>query len=92
MMADKLSGSDTIAARGEELYERSIRPTVEANEANIGKMIVIDTKTGDYEIDESGLAASRRLRARHSDAEPYALRVGYDAVYGFGITPRRTKS
>jgi hypothetical protein len=91
-MADKPSGSDTIAARGEELYERSIRPKVEADETNIGKMIVIDTKSGDYEIDESGLAASRRLRARHPDAEPYALRVGYDAVYGFGIAPRRTKT
>jgi hypothetical protein len=91
-MADTHSSDDKIAARGEELYERGIRAHVEADEANIGKMIVIDTKTGDYEIDASGLAANRRLRARHPDAEPYALRVGYDAVYGFGITPRRTKT
>lgn len=51
---------EEIGRRGQELYEQSIRPHVETEE-NIGKQIVIDIETGDYEIDDDGLAASRTL-------------------------------
>ena len=74
---------EEIARRGRDLYDRSIRKQVETEE-NIGRHIVIDINSGEFEIDEDGLAASRRLLAKHPDAALYGARVGYDAVYGFG--------
>ena len=81
--------SAEILRRGEELYERSIRARVETEE-NIGKQIVIDIETGDYEIDTDGLAASHRLLARHPGAALYGGRIGYNAVYTLGGTLTRT--
>ena len=72
-----------IDRRGQEMYERYIRSKVETAE-NIGKQIVIDVETGDYEIDSDGLAASRRLLAKHPDAALFGARIGYDAVYALG--------
>jgi len=82
---------EEIDRRGQELYEQQIRPLVETPE-NIGKQIVIDVETGDYEIDEDGLAASRRLLARHPGAALYGLRIGYNAVYTLGGMLRPTNS
>ena len=65
---------EEIGRRGQALYEQSIRPYVETDE-NIGKQIVIDIETGDYEIDDDGLAASRRLLAKHPGAALYELMV-----------------
>ncbi len=77
-----------IDRRGQELYEQGIRAEVETPE-NVGKQIVIDVETGEYEIDSDGLAASRRLLARHPGAALYGLRIGYNAVYAIGgaLTP-----
>jgi hypothetical protein len=74
---------EEIGRRGQELYERAIRPLVETKE-NVGKQIVIDIETGDYEIDEDGLAASRRLLAKHPGAALFGARIGYNAVYTLG--------
>ena len=80
--------NEIIDQRGQELYDRHIRERVE-NPENIGKQIVIDIETGEYEISDSGLQASRRLLAKHPDAALYGLRIGYDAVYTIGgvLTP-----
>ena len=80
---------EEIDQRGEEWYEQRIRRQVEI-EGNIGKQIVIDVETGDYEIDEDGLAASRRLRAKHPGAALYGARIGYNAVYTIGGVLSRT--
>ena len=53
-----------IDRRGQEAYERYIRGKVETAE-NIGKQIVIDVETGDYEIDSDGLAASVSSKANN---------------------------
>lgn len=82
--------NDEIARRGEELYEREIRNTVETEE-NIGKIIVIDVETGDYEIDKDGVAANRRALAKHPGAALLGLRIGYDAVESFGGSTLQTK-
>ena len=76
--------------RGMELYEQQIRSQVETEE-NIGKIIVIDIETGEYEIDTDGLAASHRALSRHPGAALLGLRIGYDAVEGFGFGPNRVK-
>lgn len=80
--------NEEIDRRGQELYDQQIRAQVETPE-NIGKQIVIDIETGDYEIDEDGLKASRRLMAKHPGAALYGLRIGYNAVYTLGgaLTP-----
>ena len=80
--------NEEIDRRGQELYESKIRAQVETPE-NIGKQIVIDVETGEYEIDEDGLKASHRLLAKHPNAALYGLRIGYNAVYTIGgvLTP-----
>jgi len=75
---------------GQKLYEERIRSLVEKPE-NIGKQIVIDVETGDFEVDEDGLTASRRLLARHPGAALYGLRIGYNAVYSLGGVLRPTQ-
>src|SRR4051812_40223397 len=70
--------SEEIARRGEELSEQQIR--AKAEPGNLGKIVVIDVETGDYEIDEDHLAANRRARAKNPNAVLYGLRIGYPAI------------
>lgn len=82
--------NEEIARRGEEIYAERPRDIVET-EDNIGKIIIIDVETGEYEIDDDSLAANRRALAKHPGAALYGLRIGYDAVWGFGGGPERVK-
>lgn len=83
--------SEEIVRRGEQIYAERLRDAVET-EDNVGKIIVIDTETGEYEIDNDPLTASRRALAKRPDAAIYAVRIGYDYVYGFGgVGPQRVK-
>lgn len=82
-MANAIYSAEEVGSRGKVMYEQNIRAKVETDE-NIGKIVMIDINSGDYEIDSVGLQASRRLRARHPDAVLLALRIGYDAVDAFG--------
>jgi hypothetical protein len=81
--------SEEIAQRGEQLYEQRIRSQVETD-ANIGKIIVIDIESGDYEIDDDLIRAGRRLQTRHPEATTWTKRVGYNAVFALGGTLTRT--
>jgi hypothetical protein len=65
---------EEFARRGEEIYERDVRPRVETGDE--GEFVVIDIDTGAYEIDEDELDASDRLFARNSDAQLWVTRVG----------------
>lgn len=71
-----------LGARADTLYAQ-LRPQVETPE-NIGKLIVMDVESGDYEIDEMGIETSRRLQERHPGATLYAFRIGYKAVEALG--------
>jgi hypothetical protein len=80
----------SLGDRARELYER-LRAKVETPE-NIGKLIVMEVESGDYEIDEQGIDASRHLQARHPGATLYALRIGYRTVESFaGVLERTTR-
>src|SRR5205823_383534 len=68
--------------RGKELYEREIRPKVEAG--NTGKTVVIDIETGEYEIDDDPMAATHRALAKHPDAALYRTRIGFPAFGKIG--------
>jgi hypothetical protein len=73
---------EEVVRRGEELYERELRPKVEAG--NKGKFLILDIGTGAYEIDADDLTASDRLLARHPEAELYGLRIGHPTAYRLG--------
>ena len=80
---------EVIDRRGTDWYETRLRDLVETDE-NIGKQLVIDIETGEYEIDESSLEASLRMLQRKPDAALYGVRIGYDAAYAIGGTLVRT--
>jgi hypothetical protein len=73
---------EEFARRGDEIYERDIRPHVEAGHE--GKFIVIDIETGAYDIDADELVASDRLLARHPDAQSWFTRFGSRYARRFG--------
>lgn len=73
---------EEFARRGDEIYERNIRPLVEAG--NEGKYVAIDIETGDYEVDADELAASDRLLARLPEAQIWLRQIGSRYVRRFG--------
>jgi hypothetical protein len=73
---------DEFARRGDEIYERAVRPHLTA--ADDGKFVAVDIETGVYEIDEDQLAAGKRLRARLPDAQTWFVRVGSPFLHRFG--------
>ena len=80
---------EEFARLGDEIYERNIRPQVEASHK--GEIVAIDIETGDWEIDGDEMAASRRLRARRPDAQIWVVRVGYPYVRRFGSRAARVR-
>lgn len=77
---------EEFAQRGDAIYEREIRPHVEAG--NEGKFVVIDIETGAYEIDADELQASDRLLARSPNAQMWLRRIGSRYVRRFGSQRR----
>ncbi len=73
---------EEFARRGEEIYERQVRPQVE--EGNAGRIVAIDIETGTFEIADDTLTASDRLLARNPDAQTWFVRVGHRGVHRFG--------
>jgi len=83
---DAMSYSDylpeEIESRGEQIYDEHIRASVEAG--NEGKYVVIDIESGDFEMDEDDLQATKRMLAKQPGAVLYGLRVGYPTAYTLG--------
>ena len=67
-----------IAAVGRAMYAE-IRSELEAIQK--GKVIVIDVKSGDYEIGDNDLEATLRMFERRPDALTWGERIGYPAMY-----------
>ena len=73
---------------GKAIYERDIRPQVEADHS--GEYVAVDVDSGSWAIADDVLAAARRLRAQHPEAiDVWLLRVGYRALHHFGGRPWR---
>ncbi|MCY4581194.1 MAG: hypothetical protein OXE50_00100 [Chloroflexi bacterium] len=72
----------SIAARGQAIYRKKVRPLVYPHLK--GKVVVIDVDSGDYEIDEEDLEATVKLLARRPDARTWGERIGYKGVESFG--------
>lgn len=73
---------EEVESRGEAIYEQEIRPKVEAEHK--GKFLVLDIETGQYEIDEDDVTATKRALAKRPDAVLYGLRIGYPTAYRLG--------
>jgi hypothetical protein len=71
-----------IVRRGEELYNRQIKPVVDP--ANIGKYIAININSGEYEIGDDYMALSRDMQARQPGAELCVLRIGFPTLGRIG--------
>jgi hypothetical protein len=82
-MAHPRYSSDEIAEQGQALYEREIQGSLAAGD--VGKFLVLDIETGDYELDTDDLAAVQRARAKRPDGAFYVLRVGHSAAYRLGL-------
>ena len=71
-----------VESRGEAIYAEQIRDKVEIEHR--GKFLVVNIETGEYEIDEDDLVATKRLLARQSNAVVYGLRIGHPTAYRLG--------
>ena len=67
-----------IAAIGKAMYEE-IRGELEATQK--GRVVIIDVKSGDYEIGDNDLEATLRMFERRPNALTWGERVGYPAMY-----------
>ena len=74
--------SEVIAARGEEIYQQ-YREALEAQHK--GQFFVVDIETGNYEIADEDLEATKRLLAKNPKAMTYGLRIGFGAAYRLGF-------
>ena len=71
-----------ISALGKLIYRQKIRPLM--TEKDIGKYVIVDVYSGEYEIDGDSVEADLRLRKRKPDACGFLMKVGYSAAYFFG--------
>ena len=66
------------SAAGQAIYAK-LRSRLEATDE--GNFVVIDTGSGDYEVDASPAAARRRLTARRPGIMAYTTRIGPPKAY-----------
>ena len=71
-----------VVQRGIELYEQKIKAQVESG--NRGKFLVVNTETGEYEMDADDVLAAKRAKSRFSDPPLFSMRVGHAAAYRIG--------
>jgi hypothetical protein len=75
-----------FARRGDDIYDRVVAPRL--NEEDLGKFVLIDIDSEDYEVDRDEIAASDRLLARKPGARVWFTRAGSRHARRFG-EPRR---
>jgi hypothetical protein len=73
---------EEFARRGNEIYERDLKPRFSVEDD--GKFVAIDIETGAYEIDADEIAASDRLLARNPEAQIWLRLIGSRHTRRFG--------
>jgi hypothetical protein len=81
-MANSSEARKAIVQRGQEIYEKDIRPKVESQ--HYGKFLAVETDSGEYEIDEQEINAIQRARARNPGGQLYLIRIGHSSAYNLG--------
>ncbi len=71
-----------VVQRGTEIYVQHLKPQLEAD--NYGKFLVINTETGEYEMDADDVAAAKRAKVRFNGALLFSMRIGHAAAYRLG--------
>jgi hypothetical protein len=80
-MQHRLSPKEVVE-RGEAIYQEKVRQLVEPD--HVGKFLVLDIDTEQYEIDEDEVAAIRRAKTRNPGGERYIKRVGFRHAHRLG--------
>ena len=81
-MTGRLSAEET-ARRGDEIYQRDVRPLVEAD--HHGEFVAIDVESGSWAIAGNLYDARELLDEKQPDAlDVWLLRVGHRALHHFG--------
>ena len=78
-----------VAARGRAIYEQRIRDKVEPE--HVGKFLVIDIETGEYELDADDVAVMKRAAQKHPADALYGMRIGYPTMGRIGARLTRAK-
>jgi hypothetical protein len=86
-----LLSSEEVAKRAYRIFDSKIRQEVETEE-NIGKMVIINVETGDYEVDETGLQAAKSLQSKSPYARLFGIRIGYNVAASLGGVMERVSS
>jgi len=73
---------EQLCSLGSKLYQDRIKDLVEPQEK--GKYIAIDLDSGDYELANDLLTASRMLKKRRPHSVRFGARVGYPAAFRVG--------
>jgi hypothetical protein len=55
-------------------------------------MVVIKVKTGEYEVDKTGLQAAKNLQVKSPYARLFGIRIGYNVAASFGGLMERVGS
>jgi hypothetical protein len=77
-----------VAHRAQQMYESGIRQQVHSEE-NIGRMVIIDIETGNYEVDEDGLVSATHLSEKNPTARLFGICIGYNVSACFsGVMER----
>jgi len=70
---------DELARRGNEAFDRQIRPALRAEDDV--KFVAIDVESGQSEIDEDDHSAVDRLHRRVPGAQVWLVRAGYPTAH-----------
>ena len=73
---------DEFSRRGNEIYERVVRPSLHPQDDE--KFVAIDIESADFEIDKDDFEATERLLIRRPQAQIWLERVGHIAAYRIG--------
>ena len=74
---------EQTARLGDEIYERDIRPQVEAD--HHGEFVSIDVASGGWAVSGDLLTAAKRLREQCPDViDVWSVRVGYGVIGSIG--------
>ena len=76
---------EEIVQRGKEIYERDIRPLVEAD--HTGRIVAIDVRTGEFELADEVITSASQLRARLPEAVIFLSLVGSPGLHQL-LSPR----
>jgi hypothetical protein len=82
-MGHLIYSREEVAERAKTIYEQKVRAKVEPQ--HIGKYIVINVETGEYEIDEDDIAVMERAAAKYPPETLFGMRIGYRTMGRIGV-------